>query len=204
MGIDYARKGASRKPKSLLLFPIDSRASGPVEGSISLLLNSFTNAVREKALRSAAHAGAKVFYYEMLSRVSGIDSAGPQVSSGKLLGAVYRWHDEKLSASGNRQVYAVGPNKKEAPHWFLVEYGHFRYNKLIPLEDGRTLSKNYPVVVGRDGQRYIPTKEKLPAGVPVAARPFVRPTFDAVAHIAIDRMRERLAERIKELQSGAA
>ena len=202
MGIDNARKGG-RRSHSLLLFKADSLQSSPVPGTMGELLSEFTNRLREKALRSAAYAGAKVFYEEMQRRAEGAEQQSPNVKSGTLRGAIYHWHDEQESRAGTRQVYAVGPNKAKAPHWFNVEYGHFRYNHLIPIDDGRVVKNGTKVVVGHDGQRYIATRARLSNPEQVPAYPYIRPTFDAMAKVAVDRMRERLGERIKELQSGA-
>ncbi len=78
--------------------------------------------VREKVLRSATRAGALLFYYEMQMRV-------PK-REGTLLYSIYHTHLDKRSTKF-RQVYAVGPNKAKAPHWYVVEYGHWRYNKFV-------------------------------------------------------------------------
>ena len=196
-------RNPARRQHSLMLYRADSRESTPIPGTMGDLLGEFTNRLREKALRSAAYAGAKVFYEEMQHRAEGAEAHSPNVKSGTLRSAIYHWHDEDASRGGLKQVYAVGPNKRKAPHWFNVEYGHFRYNKLIPIEEGRVVKDGTKVVVGHDGQRYIATRMKLADRQQVPAYPYIRPTFDAMAKVVVDRMRERLAERIKELQSGA-
>lgn len=113
-------RNPARRQHSLMLYRADSRESTPIPGTMGDLLGEFTNRLREKALRSAAYAGAKVFYEEMQHRAEGAEAHSPNVKSGTLRSAIYHWHDEDASRGGLKQVYAVGPNKRKAPHWFNV------------------------------------------------------------------------------------
>jgi HK97 gp10 family phage protein len=160
------------------LFPKNSLVGITVTSNAGAALRQFADEIRQKALRSAAHAGAEVMYAEMRLRVP--------VDEGTLYGSIYQWHDENRSGF-NRQVYVVGPNKKKAPHWHLLEYGHWRVNVVI-----------------RDGSRWIATKERLPQPKWVPAVPYARPTFDSKAAVAVEAMKLRLAARIEEIKAEMA
>ena len=129
-------------------------------------------------MRSAAHAGAVVLYDEMRARAP--------VDQGTLRDSIYRWHDDEYSKDG-RQRYVIGPNKGKAPHWHLIEYGHWRVNVVTRLPNGQTVA----------------TTERLPAPVWVPAQPYIRPTFDAKVTAAIDAAKARIGEGIKRALSGA-
>jgi HK97 gp10 family phage protein len=85
-----------------------------LKGDIGAGLHKFAAELRAKAMRPAAYAAARVLYDEMALRVP--------TYSGRLKDSIYHWHDDKKSGNG-REVYAIGPNKRLAPHWHLVEYG---------------------------------------------------------------------------------
>ena len=170
-------RGSSRRARSSLV-PRDSVVSMNVESTASEALSQFTAALRAKALRPAAHAGAEVMYHEMRQRVP--------VRDGQLYSAIYQWHDEKRSGP-DRQVYVVGPNKVKAPHWHLIEYGHWRVNKVI-----------------REGGRLIATTERLEQPVWVPAIPYARPTYEARAAAAVQAMMRRLKERFEDIKAGRA
>lgn len=171
-----ARRGRYRP---LRYFAPDSKAGAQMVGSLSEALAQLREDLHEKALRSAVHAGAKVLFDELRVRVP--------VDQGTLHGAIYEWRDVRQSKD-SRQVYAVGVNKSKAPHWFNVEYGHWRVN----------------VVVRGPGGRVLATRERLQAPVWVAAHPYLRPTWDSRANDALQAMRKRLGERVAELARGEA
>ena len=127
------------------------------------------------ALRPAAHQGALVLYNEVKQRV-------PK-DSGQLSAAIYRWHDDKRSTA-ERQIYQIGVNKRAAPHWHLIEYGHWRVNK-FRLIDGK----------------WVPTRKRLAKPVYVPARPFIRPAYDAKLPEAFAAARRRMAEKLKDPDS---
>lgn len=131
----------------------------------------------EEALRPAAQAGAQVFYDEMLQRVP--------VAEGVLRDSIYQFHLDRKS-SESRHVYVVGPNKSKAPHWHLVEFGHWQ-----PYE-----------VVVIDGQFKTLKDRPLPEPVFVPARPYIRPTLDATATQALEAMRERYTQALRESNTG--
>jgi hypothetical protein len=154
-------------------------AGARVVSSISHHLEKFSAEVVQKVARSGAAAGARLLYDEMRERAP--------VKSGVLKSSIYWWHDDKASGP-LLERYIIGPNMKKAPHWHLLEYGHWRVN----------------VVVRGPGGRLIATKERLPKPVWVAPRPYIRPTYDSQKSAAIGAARQRMAERLRELTSAAA
>ena len=182
MAVDRAesvRRGRGRS-KGTAYFASESRAGAQIRSSLSGALAAFADEVREKALRSAVYAGAKVLSTELELRTRAM------AGTGELADAVYHYHDDKKSRGG-RQVYAVGVNKVKAPHWFVVEYGHYRYNVVFRGPNGEL----------------IPTKARLPAPVWVPAMPYLRPTWDTKGAEAVRAMQRRLVERIRELRAEA-
>ncbi len=164
-GRNRARRSHASGP---VTFPVNGSAVS-IDGDLSASLKALEAALREKVLRSAAYAGAKVFYNEMRLRVP--------VKSGRLYAAIYHAHSPELSKP-DRQVYRIGPNKRKAPHWHQVEFGHWRVNAII---DGKF------------------TKMKLAEPVWVPAHPYVRPTYEAKAGAALTAMKTRMSERMKEV-----
>lgn len=158
-------------------FAPDSRAGCRLQGSLADALAQIGEQVQEKVLRSGLHAGARVLYDELKHR-----------APGSLADAVYEYHDVRRSRDG-RQIYIVGVNKRQAPHWFNVEYGHWRVN-----------------VVYRDATtgKIIPTQQRLPRPVWTPAHPYLRPTWDSQAGAAIDAVQRRMAERLGELTAVAS
>lgn len=167
----------ARTKKTQALYPAKmismQYSSDAIEG-----LNRLEASIRQKALQSVAAAGALVFYDEMRRRVP--------IKDGELYASIYRWHDDKRSTQ-DQQIYWIGPNKVKAPHWHLIEFGHWKVNKTI-----------------RVGSRWIATTERLAQPTWVAAKPYARPTFDAARDTAYSAMKVRLAERIKEFQQDGA
>ena len=155
-------------------------------GDAETALNLFIGNIREKVLRSATYAGAKVLYDEMRQRTQ---NATPDLYgqvTGQLKDAIYHWHDDKQSGL-NKQVYAVGVNKKKAPHWHLIEYGHWQIYSTYKGQDGKfyTLKVNGNPVMSQNPKR-------------VPAYPYIRPTFDAMGKSALEAAKKRMSERLKE------
>jgi hypothetical protein len=97
----------------------------------------------EREIRGCVYVGARLLYQELLLHV-------PVGHTGALKNAIYHWHDDKKSRNG-KQVYAIGVNKVKAPHWHLVEYGHWKQYGAYLGNDGKwhTVRKNgRPVLVG--------------------------------------------------------
>jgi HK97 gp10 family phage protein len=153
-------------------------ASATIRGSLAGKVRALKETVSESTLRSAAHAGAVVLYDEMKLRAP--------VDQGTLRDSIYRWHDDSFSKDG-RQRYVIGPNKRKAPHWHLVEYGHWRVNVVVRLPNGQIVA----------------TKERLQDPVWVPAVPYIRSAFDAKVHSAIAAAKARLGEGIEAALSSA-
>ena len=141
-------------------------------------------AIREKVLRPTAYAGARVFYDELRRRVP--------VKTGKLYGAIYHWFDEKQSRE-TEKTYAIGPNKSKAPHWYVVEYGHWLYNRQA---NGRWLKSKSNKNARGPAAHDLPGARKPPKWVP--AQPYVRTTFGAVSGAAVTAMKVRFSEKLTE------
>lgn len=149
-----------------------------MEGDIEAQVAAFFDRIKEEALRPAAHAMAVVLYDEMRLRV-------PH-RLGKLQSAIYRWFDDKRSTP-DRKTYMVGVNVKKAPHWWLVEYGHWRRHAVVQLDDGGWITlKNRPL--------------KVPVFVP--AQSYLRSSVDAKLKASAEAGRRRLAEKVREIQNG--
>lgn len=154
---------------------VDFFLQGDIAGQVEQLFDQ----VREKALRPAAHAMATVLHDEMRARAP--------VDQGTLRDAIYRWFDERAS-SGERKTYRVGVNVRKAPHWWLVEHGHWRTHAVVKLPNGEWITlKDRP----------------LPVAVHVPASPYLRPAIDAKLGAAFLAGRRRLQEKISEVIGGA-
>ncbi len=148
------------------------------EGDIAGQISTFFDRIREEAVRPAAHAMSIVLYDEIRERVP--------FHMGTLQGAIYRWFDASQSGP-DRKTYQVGVNKRKAPHWWLVEYGHWRRYAVKKLPDGS----------------YV-TLKKQPLKIPVfePAHPYLRVSVDAKLVAAVEAGRRRMAEKIGEIMNG--
>jgi HK97 gp10 family phage protein len=145
-----------------------ARMSGSIVDGLELFASQLPGIARK-----VAYAGARVMYDEMLMRAP--------VESGGLRDAIYHKFLDQVS-QGSSKSYAIGPNKRRAPHWHLVEYGHYRYHVIYRDESGQwKTDKTRP----------------LPAPVWVPAVPYIRPTFDARKVSAIEAMRARASELVR-------
>lgn len=147
------------------------------EGDIAAQVGAFFERIKNEALRPAAHAMAIVLYEEMRARVP--------VKMGTLQAAIYRWFDDSESGPDHK-TYLVGVNKRKAPHWWLVEHGHWRRHAVLQLPSGEWVTvKSRPL--------------KVPVYVP--AQPYLRVAVDAKLGAAVEAGRRRLAEKIQEIQN---
>jgi len=191
-----ARNPTSRgKSKLVQLFP-RSLFGANYESDIESGIKRLDALVREKVLRSATRAGALLFYTEMQARV-------PK-REGTLLYAIYHTHLDKRSTKF-RQVYAVGPNKAAAPHWYVVEYGHWRYNKFIngkPQRSKSDQSRSNRVTPGSNHKAVhdLPGALDIPVWTP--ASPYIRPTWDAKIGQLSGAFNKRARERFAEVMNG--
>ena len=155
--------------------------SNAIEG-----LRDLEKRVLPLVLRSGAYAGIRVFYDEMRLRVP--------VDEGTLYQAIYHWHDDRRSGPF-QQVYAAGPNKRKAPHWYVVEFGHWLYNRRGP--DGKWLRSKSDSGSRGPGAHNLAGALATPVWVP--AQPYVRPTWEAMKGVALGAMRVRMRERFSEV-----
>ncbi|CAG9177749.1 HK97 gp10 family phage protein [Cupriavidus pampae] len=137
-------------------------------------------------VRPIARAGALVFYEEARRLVPVHQGApikrrsGVETKPGQLRDAIYHVYSERLS-SEHFAVYQVSWNARKAPHGHLVEYGHWRVNKLVKTETG-----------------WAATTERLPTPVRVPAVSFIRRAGDR-AEAAMAAMQKRAAEVVPEV-----
>src|SRR5688500_14150671 len=120
------------------------------EGDIEHKVSAFFDRIKQEANRTAARAMPVEQFDELRGRVPS--------RLGKLGGAIYRWLDERDSGP-DRKPYIVGVNKAKAPHWWLVEHGHWRRYAVRQTKDGEWITlKAKPL--------------KVPVSVP--AQPYLR------------------------------
>ncbi|MCG9076936.1 HK97-gp10 family putative phage morphogenesis protein [Laribacter hongkongensis] len=160
----------------------------------------FGQDLQDKCARPAAHQAALVLYDEMRERVP--------VDQGDLKDSIYRWHDAARSVNG-RHIYLVGPRKRKAPHWHLIEYGWTQYFRVRQLPDGRWVTLVRPEARGKK-----PPGTRAPLAVKQAyyqpldtprkhpARPYIRTAYDARIKQALQRGKDRFAERVREVLNG--
>lgn len=108
--------------------------------------------------------------------------------SGLLARSIYLVFDAQ-SSTATRFTYKISWNAKTAPHGHLVEFGHWR---------------THAVYKGADGNWYSRVDMPLARPVWVAARPFLRPTFDSYASVAIRAMIFRGKRELPILLAGIA
>lgn len=142
--------------------------------------------MQEHVVRSTARAGALVFYEEARRLAPVYDGmARKGVKPGQLRDAIY--HVFSTDKSGEAvKVYEVSWNAKKAPHGHLIEYGHWRVNKLVQVNG-----------------KWMATKERLEAPVWVPGVKFMARAYDR-ASAANAAMLKRAAERTAEVLAGNA
>lgn len=152
-----------------------------VRGKVDLSgmgLNKLGGPLRQSLASSMLVAGGKVVRDEARVRVP--------VETGRLQQSIYLARDDKTSRDSTI-VYNVSWNSRTAPHGHLIEFGHWRVNKVVPT--------------GELG-RWKATTERLPAPVWTPAHPFLRPAYEAtkgrLLQVMVARGRERLPELIRE------
>lgn len=148
------------------------------KNNIKSQLVAFKGNLYDAVLRPACFAGITVLYDEMKIRAP--------IDEGTLRDSIYRWREK------NEQNYSatfyVGVNKRKAAHWWLVEHGHWQF---------------YTVYKTDDGKYYTDVTKPLEVPKFVAAKPYIRPTYDSKIKLAADTALLEAAKRIRELMSGA-
>ena len=196
-----ARNPARRRGTKVKLFP-KQLVGFNMELDISGAIKKLEADVRQLVLRSATRAAALVMYNEMQLRVNAIRHTGV------LYSAIYHYHDN-VRSTRFRQVYAVGVNKKTAPHWYNVEFGQWRYNKIFGGVPRRSKSdKSRSNQVNPPGSASFREIHNLPGAlmVPVwtPASPYIRPTWEAKVGQLSRAFNQRARERFAEIVNGSA
>ncbi|UXC38284.1 HK97 gp10 family phage protein [Cupriavidus gilardii] len=159
------------------------------DGDLAADLDQLEDRLVKEVVRPIARAGALVFYEEARRLVPVykgepvIRANGTKMKPGQLRDAIYHVYSESESTNV-RAAYQVSWNAAKAPHGHLVEYGHWRVNKLVKTPTG-----------------WMATTERLAAPVRVPGVAFMRRAGDR-AEAAIEAMRRRAAEKVAEVLSG--
>ena len=144
--------------------------------------------IAEKVLRSAALGGAEKFYDVMHMKVN--------VVTGTLKGSLYHYYDKQESKPLHK-IYYVGPNKAKAPHWYNVEFGHWRYNRSMGMRWMRSKSRRNARLAKPGVMDHkihdLPGALEIPAWVP--PKSYIRSTFDMSVQAAIRQAQDRAAAR---------
>lgn len=165
-------------------------------------LERLGQAGKEHLPRSMAVAGGKILRDEAKALAPVYDGSSAMASGstvddprkpGQLRDAIYlAYSDSRSSPQIGQATYSVSWNAAKAPHGHLLEFGHWRINKLIKGKDG-----------------WHPSKERLSAPKWVSAHPFLRPAYESAGQMAVkamlDRGRVRLAEIManpKQIETG--
>lgn len=150
-------------------------------------LDKLGSSIKYSLARSMAVAGGQVVRDEAKTLAP--------VESGRLKSAIYLAYRDGESTD-ERIVYSVSWNSKSAPHGHLLEFGHWRYNKIIKgvpqksLINGKTRGSG-PQDHGGEGALDVP--------VWVPAHPFLRPALDATRGTMVQAMIQRGRKRLPEL-----
>jgi len=140
-------------------------------GDLTSGLDALEKRVKEEVLVSGVAAMARVIYDEVKVNVGRVG-----VKTGRLSGAVYRYYSPKRSTEYVK-TYFVGANHRKAPHWHLIEYGHWQTHQVVQLASGAWVTlKDRPLAQ----PKWIPPK------------PFIRPAADHLGR-AIEAGKARMA-----------
>lgn len=149
------------------------------------------------SVRPAAQAGIQVIYDQVKANVRRIGR-----KTGNLEKSIYQAFSDKRSIDKKRATYAVGWNKKTAPHGGLIEFGHIQRYVVYVGKDGKFYAAKQRGAKGKKPSRkasqavkdayYVP----LPNGPrQVAARPFLRPALQRLPD-AESAIRRKILERV--------
>lgn len=98
-----------------------------LEGDLLADLEGLADAIEQRAVRPAAHAGAVVFYErarELAPLYTGPATKG--IKPGQLRDAIYRVFSESKSGD-DLKLYEISWNHSKAPHGYWMEYGNSRH-----------------------------------------------------------------------------
>lgn len=160
-------------------------------------LQNLENVVQEKVLRSAARAGALVFYELMY--------AYTPYKEGGLMNAIYhKFINEKETK--DYKSYRIGVNHIKAPHWHLLEYGHMMYYQVRKKPNGEWVTLVRQDKIGtpppsRWASREIKDAYYIPLkGGPkqVPGHGFIRKSYDDGKDMAMNAVSERAKQRFAQ------
>ena len=147
------------------------------------------------AARPAAFDGSDVILAEINSKVASLGQR-----KGLLHNAIYRVFARR--SQDDLPIYDVGVNMKKAPHWHLIEYGHWRYYAAKQLPNGDWVTLKRKGAKGKKPSRKASKAVKdayyIPLDTPVwvPARPYLRPAKAALPQ-ALAAARKTFLERIR-------
>lgn len=160
--------------------------------AVQASLSKLGGALSESLARSMGVAGGKVMRdtakelapeYDGSTGLAGGKNVDIPPIPGLLKSAIYLAYKDKLS-TGDHVTYGISWNSKIAPHGHLLEFGHWRINKIV---------------------NGVPTTIRLPFPKWVPAHPFLRPAYDIALVPAkaamLARGKERLPELLREAKS---
>lgn len=157
----------------------------------------------QEAVRPAAQAAAQVFYDEIKSRVSSMGR-----KSGNLDRSIYQVFSKSRSTQ-KRATYELSWNSKKAPHGHLLERGHIQRYVTYIGKDGNFYTAVRPQMRGKPKpSRKAPQSVKDAYYVPlksprqVAARPFIRPSYDAKKTAALEASKAKFLELAQKAING--
>lgn len=159
---------------------VDWKTSGFDESAAALL--NLADELSESALRSAAVAGGTILRDEAAMRA-------PRGETGDLARAIYLKFIEERSTETSKMYYvSIRRGKKGDGRDDVAFYGHM-------VEFGHWYVPPRP-----KGVRWKSHRASWAGKHWVAASPFIRPAWDARKTDAVDAMRNRLREKLMELQ----
>lgn len=142
-------------------------------GQIAEFLTTLSRDMQEKAMRPAAFEACTVLYDELHARVPHHEDV--------MANAIYRWRDAGKSGTAV-ETWKVGVNLVKAPHFHLVEEGHWQPYKVI-FKDGKFFTTNQLL--------------KSPKWIPPNA--FFRASYDAKINEALDVAYKKLQLNLSQL-----
>lgn len=177
--------------------------------------------VMQDSVRSAAKAGAQVFYEEAKKLVARSDAkVTPAKRTGLLERSIYQRYQKDQSTPGKNAVYRIswrtgGPDSKGdkgpplpfAPHGHLIEYGWIQRYQVYVGKDGQWHTAIRPEMRGKkppsggDKNRAALDAYYLPRpGGPVQwlPRSFIRAAYTSKRTEALAAVKARMIEKIKE------
>lgn len=187
MGWAKRTRNGRGKAKQAKLYP-SQRMAITFDSNIKEQLTAFVGRLNDDVFRPAAYAAVTVLYDELKLRTE-----GGQYSEGDLNAAMYRWREK--GDIGNKAIFYAGVNKRKAPHWWVVEHGHWQYFTVVKPETGPYAGQ------------FVTLKNKpLPQPKFVPAKPYLGPAADKLPEamqVAMRVMKERLKYVIRGVETPA-